>query len=114
MKDPKLRPHIVCFTSSSTVRSFVALLGPEQRPSRTRPGETVGNSAALKRRGKVIGINPPETAEPPPLPQALAGMRFASIGPVTSATLREVGCSVHIEATEYTIPGLIQSIKEKL
>jgi uroporphyrinogen-III synthase len=114
MKDPMLRPHIVCFTSSSTVRNFVALLGPEQRPSRRRPGETVGNSAALKRRVKVIGINPPETAESPPLPQALAGMRFASIGPVTSATLREVGCSVHIEATEYTIPGLIQSIKEKL
>src|SRR5207245_7660190 len=27
MKDPKRRPHIVSFTSSSTVRNFVALLG---------------------------------------------------------------------------------------
>lgn len=37
-------------------------------------------------------------------------MKFASIGPVTSATLRELGLPVDIEAQEYTIPGLIQSI----
>jgi len=37
-------------------------------------------------------------------------IKFASIGPVTSATLRELGLPVDIEAKEYTIPGLIQSI----
>jgi len=36
--------------------------------------------------------------------------KFASIGPVTSSTLRESGLPVHIEATEYTIPGLIRAI----
>jgi uroporphyrinogen-III synthase len=35
---------------------------------------------------------------------------FASIGPVTSSTLRELGLPVHIEARKYTIPGLIQAI----
>jgi uroporphyrinogen III methyltransferase/synthase len=40
----------------------------------------------------------------------LAGIQFASIGPVTSATLRELGLPVHIEAREFTIPGLIQAI----
>lgn len=40
----------------------------------------------------------------------LDGVRFASIGPVTSATLRELGLPVDIEAKDYTIPGLIEAI----
>ena len=40
--------------------------------------------------------------------------KFASIGPVTSSTLRELGFLVHIEATEYTIPGLIRAIVTKV
>lgn len=36
---------------------------------------------------------------------------LASIGPVTSATLRENGLQVDIEPEEYTIPALIQSIE---
>jgi hypothetical protein len=35
---------------------------------------------------------------------------FASIGPVTSATLREIGLPVDIETREYTIPGLVGAI----
>ncbi len=38
------------------------------------------------------------------------GIKFASIGPVTTATLREVGLPVDIEAREYTIPGLVEAI----
>jgi uroporphyrinogen-III synthase len=38
------------------------------------------------------------------------GPRLASIGPVTSSTLRELGLQEHIEATDYTIPGLIKAI----
>ena len=72
MKNPKLRPHIVTFTSSSTVRNFVQLCGAHT-----------------------------------PVHE---GVQFASIGPITSATLRELGMPVHIEAREYTIPGLIQAI----
>ncbi len=78
MKNPKLRPHIVTFTSSSTVRNFVELL------DLTRAQERAS-----------IGIE---------------GIQFASIGPVTSATLREFGLPVRLEAREYTIPGLIQAI----
>lgn len=70
------RPHVVTFTSSSTVRNFVELLGMEK----------------AKRRS------------------ALAGIRMASIGPVTSATLRELGLPVDIAAREFTIPGLITAI----
>ena len=74
MSDPQTRPHIVTFTSSSTVRNFVTLLG--QRGHRPRMGD----------------------------------VRFASIGPVTSATLRELDLPVDIEASKYTIQGLIEAI----
>jgi uroporphyrinogen-III synthase len=35
---------------------------------------------------------------------------MASIGPVTSATLRELGLPVDIAAKEFTIPGLVAAI----
>ena len=73
LKDPKRRPHVITFTSSSTVRNFVALLGGNVWRGRPRP-------------------------------------RVASIGPVTSATLRELGLPVDTEAKEYAIPGLIRAI----
>jgi uroporphyrinogen-III synthase len=76
LKNPGKRPHVVTFTSSSTVRNFVELLGPAQ-----------------KARHK-----------------ALAGIRTASIGPVTSATLRELGLPVDISAKKFTIPGLVKAI----
>jgi uroporphyrinogen-III synthase len=84
MEDPKRRPDVITFTSSSMVRNFVALLGgrePALSSSKGRPPHTV-----------------------------IEGIRFASIGPVTSATLRELGLPMHIEAEEYTIPGLIRAI----
>jgi uroporphyrinogen-III synthase len=74
MEDPKRRPHVVTFTSSSTVRNFVELLGGRERRV------------------------------------TLDGIRFASIGPITSATLREFGLPVHVEAEEYTIAGLTRAI----
>ncbi|HXJ38341.1 MAG TPA: uroporphyrinogen-III C-methyltransferase, partial [Bryobacteraceae bacterium] len=43
-------------------------------------------------------------------PQALAGIRAASIGPVTSATLRHYGIPIEAEATQYTVPGLVSAI----
>jgi len=76
LKNPGKRPHVVTFTSSSTVRNFVELLGPAQ-----------------KARHK-----------------ALAGIRTASIGPVTSATLRDLGLPVDISAKKFTIPGLVKAI----
>jgi uroporphyrinogen-III synthase len=72
LKSPQRRPHIITFTSSSTVRNFLALLGS---------------------------------------PKAnLAGIQLASIGPITSSTLREQGLSVGIAAKRFTIPGLIEAI----
>ncbi len=64
------------FTASSTVRSFMGLLGPAER-------------AALA-----------------------PGPRVVSIGPITSATAREEGLTVHAEASEHTIPGLVDALLE--
>ena len=74
------KPHAITFTSSSTVKNFVTLLGKR------------GAGVALKKTASHHGIH------------------SASIGPVTSATLREFGLPVDIEAAEYTIPGLVDAI----
>ena len=76
----KRKPHAITFTSSSTVRNFVSLLG--LRSAR----------AALKKPARHRGIH------------------SASIGPVTSATLREFGLPVDITAKKFDIPGLVDAL----
>jgi len=43
-------------------------------------------------------------------PDSLRDVQFASIGPVTSATLRELQMPVSLEAREFTMGGLIRAI----
>jgi len=74
LKNPKKRPDVVTFTSSSTVKNFVKLLG-------------------TRRNSKFLD-----------------DVKMASIGPVTSGTLRELGLPVDIAAREFTIPGLVAAI----
>jgi uroporphyrinogen-III synthase len=76
----KGKPHAITFTSSSTVKNFIALLG-------LRAARAALNKTAPRH-----------------------GVHSASIGPVTSATLREFGLPVDIEAGQYTIPGLVEAI----
>ncbi len=64
----------VTFTSSSTARNFVALLGDTHR-------------------------------------HTLDGVKIASIGPVTTATLREIGLEPTIEATTFNIDGLVTALR---
>lgn len=45
--------------------------------------------------------------------EVLAGTAIASIGPVTSGTLRKLGLTVTIEAQESTIPGLIEGLQRQ-
>lgn len=44
--------------------------------------------------------------------QRLEGILLAAIGPVTAATLRDLGLTVTVEAREYTIPGLVAALTE--
>lgn len=39
-----------------------------------------------------------------------AGVPAACIGPITADTARELGFDVRVEAIDYTIPGLVESI----
>ena len=39
-------------------------------------------------------------------------IKYASIGPVTSKSMRKAGLSVDIEAVKYTADGVIEAIKE--
>jgi uroporphyrinogen-III synthase len=72
LANPRRRPHVITFTSSSTVRNFVALMGSHEKK--------------------------------------LDGIQLASIGPITSSTLRELKLRVDIKAKQFTIPGLIEAI----
>jgi uroporphyrinogen-III synthase len=46
--------------------------------------------------------------------ESLANIKIASIGPITSATARELGLTVHAEANPHTIPGLVSAIQSTL
>jgi uroporphyrinogen-III synthase len=83
MKSAARRPHIVTFTSSSTAKNFAELLGNFKAGSL---------SAGAIKAGSISHV------------------QFASIGPVTSATLRELQMPVAIEAREFTMAGLIRAI----
>jgi len=82
--NPRRRPDVVTFTSSSTVRNFVRLLGGSRSAVRT--------VQAIRGRGRPRHI------------------QLASIGPITSSSLREFGLPVDIEAGEFTVPGLVKAI----
>lgn len=71
----KHKPQVITFTSSSTVRNFVALIGRRAAKACFR-----------------------------------SGVHSASIGPVTSDTLREFRLPVNIQAERYTMAGLVQAI----
>ena len=75
LRDTARHPHVITFTSSSTARNFMELLG-RKRESR----------------------------------RLLDGITAASIGPVTSATLRELGLRPGVQARRYTMPGLVAAI----
>ncbi|MGE5109369.1 MAG: uroporphyrinogen-III synthase [Acidobacteriaceae bacterium] len=77
LRDQEKRPHAVTFTSSSTVKNYVSLLG-------IRSGKS----------------------------KLVQGVWNASIGPVTSETLRDFELNVDVQASEYTIPGLIKALTE--
>lgn len=44
------------------------------------------------------------------LPDLLEDVRVASIGPVTSRTASELGLTVHVEASQYTVDGLVNAL----
>jgi len=74
---------IITFTSSSTVRHFVQWLADCASGAVVSPITFVTHNPQLK---------------------------IACIGPITSQTARELGLDVQIEASEFTIDGLVEAI----
>jgi uroporphyrinogen-III synthase len=87
MKNVARRPHLVTFTSSSTAKNFAELL--DDAGGGSRGGSRLKDNL---------------------LRENLQGIQFASIGPVTSATLHELRLPVAVEAREFTMGGLIRAI----
>ncbi len=44
--------------------------------------------------------------------EALRGIKLASIGPITSRTIREHSLEVHLEANPHTVPGLVSALSQ--
>jgi uroporphyrinogen III methyltransferase/synthase len=63
----------ITFTSSSTAKNLMTLLGPDYRAK-------------------------------------LDGVKLASIGPITTQALKELGLPLAVEATTFNIPGLVDAI----
>ncbi len=74
---------IITFTSSSTVRNFMQWLSSCEGQTGSSPLHLVTHNSQLK---------------------------IACIGPIPSQTAREYGLTVHIEAKEFTIDGLVEAI----
>ena len=75
--------------------------------------------AARRRAARARSPAPPTSPSPPPPPCASSsrpsaacpdGARVVSIGPVTSATARELGLEVHVEAERHDIDGLVDAL----
>jgi uroporphyrinogen-III synthase len=87
------------------------------RASRMRLRSTLANPA---RRPNVVTFTSSSTARNFAAlagPRALSDLnriRLASIGPITSSTLLDVGLRVDIVANEFTIPGLVEAIVEDI
>jgi len=101
LQNLRRRPRVITFTSSSTVRNFVALLGSSE-PS--GPGQQSRGQACPERNRRVARFHAGNAQT------SLDGILLASIGPVTSSTLREFGLRTDIEAKEFTIPGLVEAV----
>jgi uroporphyrinogen-III synthase len=82
---------IVTFTSSSTVRNLVAMLG--------------GVDVLMPGPSPVCGRGEDTTAGAP---------LVACIGPITAETARDLGLRVDVEAAEHTVEGLVEALTDPL
>ncbi len=82
---------------SLTADEFARLLTPPPELVTFTSSSTAQNFARLLRERQVMSVN---------------GVKAASIGPITSETVRQLGFEVVLEAPESTIPGLVAAISD--
>jgi uroporphyrinogen III methyltransferase/synthase len=91
-----LASDYITFTSASTVRFFMEATG-------AAAGEEEGGRDAVS--GKATGSVKTSVCE-----RFSPDTRIVSIGPITSAALREHGLQPHVEASPHDIDGLVQAL----
>jgi uroporphyrinogen-III synthase len=114
---------ILTFTSSSTVRNFVAWLKSfiaanlsEASAERVGWGNTDDDIAANLSEASAERVGWGNTDDDVSeqsdqiLEQMTSNTQLASIGPITSQTARQLGLRIDIEAKEFTIDGLVDAI----
>ncbi len=84
---------------SSRVALRALLRDPERRPHVI----TFASSSTVRNYVALLGIRSGHS-------KLVEGVLNASIGPVTSDTLRQFELSVDVQAAEYTIPGMLEAI----
>jgi len=67
---------------------------------------TFTSSSTVHNYLKLLGVRAAKS-------ELVRGVLNASIGPVTSETLRSYGLTVDVQAREYTIPGLLEALLER-
>ena len=85
------KPDWITFTSSSTVKNLIAALGGEAESGAGREAAHAAGAEALRQFQQ-------------------GGGKLASIGPITSQTLRSYGLTVDAEADPHTIEGLVAAV----
>lgn len=87
---------------SSRVKLRAVLRDPTKRPHAI----TFTSSSTVNNYVSLLAIRSGKS-------KLVKGVLNASIGPVTSATLREYELSVDVQAAQYTIPGLIEALVQR-
>lgn len=105
--------HVEVVEAYETVlpKTSAARLRTAMRTAKRRPDViTFTSSSTVKNFAALLG----RSARKPSRKKEFAGVKFASIGPVTSATLRELKLPVNVEANPYTIPALVEAIEKSV
>ena len=111
------RPDCITFTSSSTVQNFVAAMAEVAQA--VPPG--FPDSCSVPQASPVGQplAKPPQAGSLEKYPMTgsaagrfLAGVKVASIGPITTQTARELGIEVTAQARVFTVDGLVEAVLE--
>jgi uroporphyrinogen III methyltransferase/synthase len=101
---------IVTFTSSSTVRNLVEILGEDSSVILSSTAPRAQDESPQRRDLEAAGGTgtTPERGQPTPRRPLIA-----CIGPITAQTARDLGLPVDIEASEHTVEGLVTALRER-
>jgi uroporphyrinogen III methyltransferase / synthase len=102
----------ITFTSSSTVRFFLQAARGQATASTSPayPAAPASASVVTPAPAPAETATTATTSRNPLLGSLSPTVRVVSIGPVTSATLREHGIEPHVEAARHDIDGLIEAL----